>query len=63
MPPEVEEELKLTSRFVEKKSVAYNIPRKTLLNVIEKILELRIEQQLGALRRKYYLDRYHLTYY
>jgi len=42
-----------------KKPVAYHHPRKTPQSVIEKILELRAEQQLGALRIKYYLDRYH----
>jgi transposase len=42
-----------------KKPVAQNSPRKLLQIVIEKILELRTDQQLGALRIKYYLDRYH----
>ena len=47
------------SGLYRKKLIAQNNPRKTPQNVIEKILELRTEQQLGALRIKYYLDRYH----
>ena len=35
------------------------IPRKTPPEIIEKILELRREYQIGALRIKYYLERYH----
>lgn len=34
-------------------------PHKTPPDVIEKILELRREYQMGALRIMYYLDRYH----
>ena len=42
-----------------KKPIAYSHPRKTSSEVIEKILELRTEYQLGALRIVYYLARYH----
>ena len=42
-----------------KKPVAYSHPSKTSPEVIEKILELRREYQIGALRISYYLDRYH----
>lgn len=47
------------SGLVRKKPVAYNHPRKTSPEVIAKILELRKDYQIGALRIKYYLDRYH----
>lgn len=39
--------------------VAYRHPRKTSLEVVEKILELRRGYQIGALRIAYYLNRYH----
>ena len=39
--------------------VAYHHPSRTLPEVVEKILELRAEYQLGALRIRYYLERYH----
>jgi len=39
--------------------IASHHPRRTVPEVVEKILELRKEYQLGALRIKYYLDRYH----
>src|SRR5688572_9336209 len=42
-----------------KKPVAHRHPRQTSPEVVEKILELRCEYQLGALRIVYYLDRYH----
>ena len=42
-----------------KKPIAYNHPRKTRPEVIAKILEIRREYQMGALRIKYYLKRYH----
>jgi transposase InsO family protein len=42
-----------------KKPVAYHHPRKTPAKVREKILELRKQYQLGALRITYYLERYH----
>jgi transposase InsO family protein len=42
-----------------KKPVAYSHPRKTSPEVIGKILELRREYQLGALRIVYYLAHYH----
>ena len=47
------------SGLYRKKPVAYRHPRKTSSEVVEKILELRTEYQLGALRITYYLDRYH----
>ena len=47
------------SGLARKKPIAYNHPHKTSPEVVEKILELRMEYQLGALRIKYYLDRYH----
>ena len=42
-----------------KKPVAHSHPRKTSPKIVEKILELRSDYQLGALRITYYLDRYH----
>jgi transposase InsO family protein len=42
-----------------KKPVAYSHPRKTSPEVIERILALRREYQIGALRITYYLERYH----
>jgi transposase InsO family protein len=42
-----------------KKPVANSHPRKTPTEVIEKILELRKEYKLGAIRITYYLERYH----
>ncbi len=42
-----------------KKPVANSHSRKTRPEVIEKILELRKEYKLGALRITYYLERYH----
>jgi transposase len=42
-----------------KKPVAKNHPRKTPTEVIEKILEIRKEYQFGAIRIRYYLERYH----
>jgi transposase InsO family protein len=42
-----------------KKPVADSHPRKTSPEVVEKILDLRREYQIGALRITYYLDRYH----
>jgi transposase InsO family protein len=47
------------SGLYRKKPVAHSHPRKTSPDVIEKILEIRREYQLGALRIKYYLERYH----
>jgi transposase len=41
------------------KPVAYSHPRKTSPEVVEQILELRREYQIGALRIVYYLNRYH----
>ena len=42
-----------------KKPVAHSHPRTTSPEVVEKILKLRAEYQLGSLRIMYYLDRYH----
>ncbi len=42
-----------------KKPIAYNHPCKTDHEIIDKILEIRQEYQMGALRIKYYLERYH----
>ena len=39
--------------------VAYHHPSRTSPEVLEKILELRAEYQFGALRIRYYLERYH----
>lgn len=47
------------SGLYRKKPTAYSHPHKTSSDVVEKILELRAEYQLGALRIVYYLDRYH----
>jgi len=52
-------EIEGRSGLYRKKPVAHSHPRKTSPKVIEKILELRTEYQLGALRITYYLDRYH----
>lgn len=47
------------SGLYREKPVAHNHPRKSSPEVVEKILELRREYQIGALRITYYLDRYH----
>jgi len=47
------------SGLYRKKPIAYSHPRKTAPEVVEKILELRRDYQIGALRITYYLDRYH----
>ncbi len=47
------------SGLYRKKPVAHSHPRKTPSEVVEKILEIRTDYQLGALRITYYLDRYH----
>ena len=41
------------------KPVARKHPRQSKPSVIKKVLELRKEYQLGALRIKWYLERYH----
>jgi len=41
------------------KPSAHPHPYKTPPEIVEKILELRCEYQIGALRIKYYLERYH----
>ena len=47
------------SGLYRKKPVAHSHQRKTSPEVVEKILEIRTEYQIGALRIKYYLERYH----
>ncbi len=47
------------SGLYRKKPVAHSHPRKTPPEVVEKILGIRTEYQLGSLRIMYYLDRYH----
>ena len=47
------------SGLYRKKPIAYNHPNKTPSEVVAKILEIRREYQMGALRIKYYLERYH----
>ena len=47
------------SGLYRKKPIAHSHPQKTSPEVVEKILELRSEYQIGALRIKYYLERYH----
>jgi transposase InsO family protein len=42
-----------------KKPIAKSHPRKTPPEIVERILELRREYQIGSLRIAYYLDRYH----
>lgn len=42
-----------------RKVIAYRHPRITPPEVVEKILAIRTEHQLGALRIRYYLERYH----
>ena len=47
------------SGLYRERPVAYRHPRKISPEVVEKILEIRTEHQIGALRIRYYLDRYH----
>jgi transposase InsO family protein len=47
------------SGLYRERPIAYRHPRRTSPEVVEKILEIRTEQQIGALRIRYYLDRYH----
>ncbi len=47
------------SGLYRKKPVAITYPGKTSPEVVEKILEIWAEYQIGALRIKYYLERYH----
>ena len=47
------------SGLYRERPIAYRHPRRTPPAVEEKILELRREYQFGALRIKYYLERYH----
>jgi len=47
------------SGLYRERPVAYHHPSRTLPEVVEKILEMRAEHQMGALRIKYYLERYH----
>jgi transposase len=46
------------SGLYRERPIAYRHPRRTSPEVVEKILEIRTEQQIGALRIRYYLDRY-----
>src|SRR5215471_13130271 len=41
------------------KPIAYRHPCRTSPEVVEKILAIRTEHQMGALRIRYYLERYH----
>jgi len=45
--------------LLKKHPVAYNHPNKINEEVIEKVLSLRKEYQLGSWRIKWYLERYH----
>ncbi len=45
--------------LLRKKRVEYNHPNKIKAEVVEKVLSLRKEQQLGSWRIKWYLERYH----
>jgi transposase InsO family protein len=47
------------SALYRERPVAYSHPRRTSLEVVEKILAIRMEHQIGALRIMYYLARYH----
>ena len=47
------------SGLYRERPVAYRHPRRTSPGVVEKILEFRTEYQFGALRIRYYLERYH----
>jgi len=47
------------SGLYRERPVAYRHPRRTYPGVVEKILAIRTEYQLGALLIWYYLDRYH----
>ena len=47
------------SGLYSERPVAYRHPCRTSPEVVGKILEIRAEYQLGALRIMYYLDRYH----
>ena len=41
------------------KPIAYRHPSRTSPEVVEKILTIRTDHQMGALRIRYYLERYH----
>ena len=47
------------SGLYRERPIAYRHPRRTSPEVVEKILAIRTEYLLGALRIKYYLERYH----
>ena len=47
------------SGLYRERPIAYRHPRRTSPEVVEKILEIRAEHQIGALRIRYYLDRYY----
>jgi hypothetical protein len=46
------------SGLYRERPIAYRYPRRTSLEVVEKILAIRTEHQIRALRIMYYLDRY-----
>ena len=45
--------------LLRKKPIAYHFPNQIKPDVIEKVLNLRIEHKLGTWRIKWYLERYH----
>jgi transposase InsO family protein len=47
------------SGLYQERPIAYRYPRRTSPEVVEKILAMRTEHQIGALRIMYYLNRYH----
>ena len=47
------------SGLYRERPIAYHHPRRTSTEIVEKILTIRAEHQIGALRIRYYLDRYH----
>ena len=47
------------SGLYRERPIAYHHPRRTSPEVVEKIPAIRREHQIGALRIRYYLDRYH----
>ena len=52
-------EKKGRSGLYRERPIAYRHPRRTSPEVVEKILAIRAEYQFGALRIRYYLERYH----
>lgn len=47
------------SGLCRERPIAYHHPCRTSPEVVEKILEIRTEHQIGALRIMYFLNRYH----